>query len=221
MLIEGEKRGALENMVLDEKLLNNCKKGDDLILHLYEWQRPSLTYGYFIKIGELLNLEKLAELGIDAARRPTGGGVIFHIWDVAFYIIVPNDHPFYLANTLDCYNAINSVVKAAVSKLLKESSLELLPEEPTQVGGHFCMAKPTIYDVMLGGRKIAGSAQRKKKNALLHQGTISIQMPDFELLKEIILEDAIVDQMALTTFALGIEKRAMQEALISELKIKG
>jgi lipoate-protein ligase A len=44
------------------------------------------------------------------------------------------------------------------------------------------MARPTKYDVMLQGRKIAGAAQRKTKAGFLHQGTIALLCPDPELL---------------------------------------
>ena len=215
MLIQGQKRTSWENMSLDERLLAECKPGDPLILHLYEWQRPSLTFGYFMRLEDLLNIERLNAHGIDYARRPTGGGVIFHIWDVAFSIIVPSDHPFYFENTLECYGAINGGVKKAISKVV--SNLDLLSFDPKGTGAsnHFCMAKPTIYDVMLGGRKVAGAAQRKKKNGLLHQGTISVEIPDFDLLKELLLDQSVVEQIQMNTVALGT-KALISESLVAQ-----
>jgi lipoate---protein ligase len=52
---------------------------------------------------------------------------------------------------------------------------------------HFCMAKPTKYDVMWDGRKVAGAAQRKTKKGYLHQGTIALVMPPQEYLEQILL----------------------------------
>ncbi len=52
---------------------------------------------------------------------------------------------------------------------------------------HFCMAKPTKYDVMWEGRKVAGAAQRKTKKGFLHQGSIALVMPPPEYLEHILL----------------------------------
>ena len=55
-----------------------------------------------------------------------------------------------------------------------------------QDADYFCMAKPTIYDVVYQGRKIAGAAQRRRKNGYLHQGTISLAFPQMGLLNEVL-----------------------------------
>ncbi len=48
------------------------------------------------------------------------------------------------------------------------------------------MAGPTKYDVVFGGRKIAGAAQRKCKQGFLHQGMISLQVPPQEYLETVL-----------------------------------
>lgn len=207
-------------MHLDESLLLAAKEGDPLILHLYTWENPSLTYGYFMQIEELLDTKRLKTHGMDFARRPTGGGVIFHLWDVAFSVILPKGHPFYKENTLDCYIAINTIVRKAVSRFLSAPSL--LDHDPIQNEGHaryFCMAKPTIYDVMIGGKKVAGSAQRKKKNALLHQGTISLEAMDLALLSDVLVDKNAASLIeANGSIIQGKTKREIQEALILEFE---
>ena len=57
---------------------------------------------------------------------------------------------------------------------------------------HFCFAKPTQYDVMLQNKKIAGAAQRRKKNGYLHQGSISLVEPDPTLLSQVLKGDTQV-----------------------------
>ena len=70
---------------------------------------------------------------------------------------------------------------------------------------HFCMARPTIYDVVYQGRKIAGAAQRRRKNGYLHQGTISLALPQPELLNDVLLfqKDVINAMMAYSFAPLG------------------
>ena len=66
---------------------------------------------------------------------------------------------------------------------------------------NFCMAKPTRYDVVYKGRKIAGAAQRRQKQGYLHQGTISLAAPHFELMRSLLHSHEVVDAMSHFTFA--------------------
>ena len=64
------------------------------------------------------------------------------------------------------------------------------------------MARPTIYDVVYNGLKIAGAAQRRTKKGYLHQGTISLASPDLGLLNEILLsKEEITGAMEAYSFA--------------------
>lgn len=198
---------AQENMEIDHELLGNLKPGDNPILHLYDWKNPSLTYGYFLKPSNVLDLEKAKKWNLDLARRPTGGGVIFHVSDFAFSVLIPKDHHGYFDNTLSNYKFINDLVLLAYSKAFaKEFSLNLLqtePKAPDIASSHFCMAKPTKYDIMIGDKKIVGAAQRKKREGFLHQGSIAIAIPKKELLEDVLLPDTkVLESMQQTTFTL-------------------
>lgn len=196
---------AEENMAFDKKLLESMSPNSAPILHLYDWQRESATYGYFIKPEEFLDRAKAAKRGLDLARRPTGGGIVFHTFDLAFSVLVPANHPGCTENTLENYAFVNNLVQEAIAPLLPEKS-NLLPQDPVPLdesSRNFCMAKPTIYDVMIQGRKIGGAAQRKKKQGFLHQGTISITPPNLEFLQEVLLpKTRVLEAMQQNSFAL-------------------
>ncbi|QVL58405.1 MAG: hypothetical protein KFB93_08750 [Simkaniaceae bacterium] len=194
-------------MAIDAELLEKMKPDDPPILHLYEWERDSATYGYFLDPKKFLDLEKAEAQGLSLARRPTGGGIIFHVSDLAFSVLVPANFPHYSTNTLDNYDFINSAVKRGVKTFFKDAeSLSLLPEEPAPLDEscrHFCMAKPTKYDVMLEGRKIAGAAQRRRKQGYLHQGSIAIALPKENFLNKVLLKGTLVHEaMLANTFSL-------------------
>lgn len=202
---------ANENMRIDTKLLENLDPAGDPILHLYDWTRPSATFGYFIRPENHLNLEKAKE--IDLARRPTGGGIVFHIWDLAFSFLMPSEHPKYSLSTLGNYQFVNGVVLEVVKEYFKLEP-ELTPEDAPLLGQdcqNFCMAKPTQYDVVIQGKKIAGSAQRRKNQGYLHQGTISLAPPDVDLLNAVLLSKKdVLDAMHNFTFSL-VKKSELQE----------
>ena len=200
-VLEERRSSAKKNMERDEKHLLSIQPHDDPILHFYEWEKPSATYGYFMKPEELFKHTD----ALDLAKRPTGGGVLFHLWDLAFSVIIPADHHGYSSDIMKNYKFVNDAVLKAVKETLDGSvSASLLPKDPVALdplSKYYCFAKPTKYDVMIDGMKIAGSAQRRKKNAFLHQGSISISAPSFDFLERILPENTLVTKaMKLNTY---------------------
>ncbi len=218
-LIEREAASAVSNMEYDAELLRTLEPSAAPILHLYEWERPSLTYGFFAHPEKVLNLEVVERQGFDRARRPTGGGVVFHAWDLAFSVLIPAHSSLYSHNTLDNYALINAVVSSVVHMFLGESfanknEMSLTPEDggmqnPGQA--FFCMARPTKYDLVVGKKKIAGAAQRKTKQGFLHQGTLALQFPDWDLLSEMLPSQEVCEAIQQTTFPLLGENESLEQ----------
>ena len=195
---------AIANMRFDEKLLETLEPHGSPILHLYGWSRPSATYGYFIRPENHLDLKKAEDHQMDLARRPTGGGIVFHIWDLAFSFLMPAAHPRFSLGTLDNYRFVNGAVLQTVQEYC-HCSPELIPQDAPSAssdGRHFCMAGPTRYDVVCQGMKIAGAAQRKTRQGYLHQGTLSLGAPNIELLHDLLpSKQEVLQAMSSSTFA--------------------
>lgn len=208
---------AEKNMRLDAEMLEKVQQP---ILHFYEWERPSITYGHFIEPSKFLNLSSAEARGIDCARRPTGGGIVFHLWDLAFSVLVPAQSNFFSLNTLDNYAFVNQAVLRAVQKFLgEEKEFSLTPTDHAAAMEdckRFCMAQPTKYDVVLQGRKIAGAAQRKTRQGFLHQGTIALMMPEMDILRDVLHDGGIAAAMMAHTYPL-MGPKSLQEAR-NELK---
>lgn len=173
---------AEENMHLDAKLLQELDSNGPAILHFYSWSNRCATYGHFVKPGDFLNLREIEKRGIQLAKRPTGGGIVFHIWDLAFSVLIPENHNHFAQRTLDNYHFINQRVLLALQDFFEEKEdLHLIKNDLPGLDAScrcFCMAQPTKYDLVVGEKKIAGAAQRKRKRGLLHQGTISLKIPE-------------------------------------------
>ncbi len=187
-LIDTGEAPAEAIMAKDEVLLKGLRADSSPAIHLYAWKGNCATYGYFVDPFRVLDREAVAKHKLSLARRPTGGGIIFHLTDFAFSILIPSSHPHYSLNTLDNYLFINRLVGRALRSWVGE--VDFLTDEPvplSQACGCFCMAKPTQYDIMLEGRKVGGAAQRRTKQGFLHQGTISLALPPAWLLEEVVL----------------------------------
>lgn len=201
-IIDTGTSSAEENMALDTKYLETLT--DTPILHFYDWKGNSATYGYFIVLEKHLNTDAMQRYSLSAARRPTGGGIVFHVWDYAFSFLMPSNHPFFSLNSLANYQFVNTLVLEAVQEvfslkmtLTKEAFSPLSPD-----CRNFCMARPTEYDVIYQGFKVAGAAQRRTKRGYLHQGTISLGLPREGWLADLLVSDeAVASAMQSTTFA--------------------
>lgn len=211
-------------MQKDQDLLEKLALEKDPILHFYEWSGPSATYGYFLDPAKFFCLKAVKEKGLQLARRPTGGGIIFHLWDFAFSALIPASHPAFSQNTLQNYATINLRVLAAVEEFLKKRGCELTEHDGQILGegcANFCMAKPTKYDVMLEGKKVAGAAQRKTKAGLLHQGSLSLVMPCKELLQEVLLSELnVLEAMSSFTYPILGEKATALEIPLRRKEIQ-
>lgn len=176
-IIDSGKANASSIMAKDAQLLENLS-GHHAILHLYEWEASSATYGYFIDPYQYLNSSAIQQSQLQLAKRPTGGGIIFHLCDFAFSLLLPSAHPAFTVNTLENYAFVNQIVADAVQRFSKNSSAVALLQkaiEPLDSScSSFCLAAPTIHDIMIAGRKVGGGAQRRKRQGLLHQGTVSM-----------------------------------------------
>lgn len=210
-LLDTGTRSASENMAIDQMLLESLSERTNPLLHIYRWSRPSITYGYFADPAQWLDLDAIEELSIDLAKRPTGGGLTIHIGDLAFSAFVPATHSRFSCCTLENYAYINRAVVEAVSACCQIGELQLLieaPEPEQEEKRHFCMAHPTKYDVVIGGKKVGGAAQRRTKDGFLHHGTICLSVPNQGLLERLFKKDkaqSLLQAITSTSFALSAD----------------
>lgn len=188
---------AENNMEFDASVMTNGQAAESSpVLHLYQFNRPSITYGYFITIAQHIDLAAVANMSIDFARRPTGGGITFHLSDFTFSIWIPRQHLFFSDNALNNYQTINEIVSNILCPVTNQATIDCLASPPkAQQKSYeaFCSAHPTHYDLMLQGKKIGGAAQRKTKQGFLHQGSIFLAPPNKEILQKIILNHQVLD----------------------------
>jgi lipoate-protein ligase A len=219
-LVTTEAAPPQEIMDKDALLLKNLHKSSKAILHHYEWQGDAATHGCFVNPYDYLDRDAVKETGLSLGKRPTGGGIIFHIADLAFSFLLPVSHPAYSTNTLESYAFVNNIVIDAITSVTGEKTLSLLPVDPQALDTacqHFCLAKPTKYDVIVNGRKLGGAAQRRTRNGFLHQGSITLGMLSQSYLKKILKKETRV-QEAMNGHSQGLLSADWTEAELQTLR---
>lgn len=156
---------AAWNMAFDEMLLEWSRLIASPILRFYSWTEPAATFGYFQRYKEIADWTQLRPL----IRRPTGGGLVPHDADWTYSVIIPPNHDWYELRAADSYRRLHEWIVASLKTIGAPAELALAARK--ELPGQ-CFAGPEQYDVLYGGRKIAGAAQRRAKEGLLIQGSI-------------------------------------------------
>ncbi len=176
-LLQTGNNSAAMNMAIDEALMLRQKEDALPTLRFYGWNHPSFSFGYFLKIAEEVDVPKCREQGVGLVRRPTGGGIVIHGWDLTYTVALPLDNPLVPMNTLESYHVIHECIINGLRQLninAEHFSEKASNNEELQ---NICLTHPTKYDVLINNRKVAGAAQRRKRGVLLHQGYIAVDMP--------------------------------------------
>ncbi|MDD5644595.1 MAG: biotin/lipoate A/B protein ligase family protein [bacterium] len=175
-LLDDEPRNAEENMAVDEALALSMAKGESLpVLRCYRWSSPALTYGYFQNPAREIDIDYCRRNNISFSRRMTGGGVVLHLGDLTYSVITDKGFFGERKDALSTYEILHGAVKRALGILGINSEL-CAPGAPV-VGIRrrgCCFVERSRYDILVNNAKIAGSAQRKLSNVLIHQGYIML-----------------------------------------------
>ena len=164
-LLRSPPGNAASNMASDEALLEAMPRLGCPVLRFYSWSEPAASFGYFQKYAELERLTPLRPL----VRRPTGGGLVPHDHDWTYSLTFPTNHEWYGVAALESYRRVHEWLRAAFA-LLNEST-ELAPQA-RKVGPGQCFAGFEHFDLLWRGKKIAGAAQRRRRDGLLIQGSV-------------------------------------------------
>ncbi|HNQ24805.1 MAG TPA: hypothetical protein PKK06_17120 [Phycisphaerae bacterium] len=188
------------NMARDEALLQAVEQREaPPTLRVYQWDPPTISLGYFQRFADYLALtEPLCRLPV--VRRLTGGGAILHDLEVTYALALPLTHPLLAGGPNHLYELAHAAVIATLGRLptVREDAgtrtsgpgvhgqapapgadgqatphLSGVTDDsgPTR-GPFFCFARRHEFDVLLGADKIAGSAQRRTRLAVLQHGSI-------------------------------------------------
>lgn len=192
-LIQSGHLDGYTNMAIDEAMFNlRIAKGvsDDTppTLRLYGWSPPAISIGYFQEI-EGIKLEKK----IDIVRRLTGGRAILHDQELTFCLVVSLNDSIILEDVSASYNIICRAIIEGLQGLGIDAQIR---GDGTSVGSQlgkeknrtvsrkiepfFCFDHPSKYDIIYKGKKLVGSAQRRKKGVVLHHGSILLDSQNLE-----------------------------------------
>lgn len=162
-----------ENLAYDELLLNDAEEGCGTdTLRIWESPVPFVVLGVSQVLREHVREEVCARDGVRILRRSSAGGCVLQGPGCINYALVLSHAQFpEIATIRGSYCFILNRLAAA----LREHGI--------------CASHKGISDLAVGGQKISGNAQRRRKRFILHHGTLLYAM-DPELMERYLIEPA-------------------------------
>jgi len=162
---------AFLNMAIDEAILDvHIQGGVPPTLRVYQWDPPALSLGYNQSIEHDVDLTKCQEAGVEVVRRITGGGAVLHAQELTYSIVsavndgipesIAGSYRFLSRGLIACYKILGLDVELKPGRNKTRSTA--------------CFSIATLADLTYQGRKLAGSAQARRRNALLQHGSLPI-----------------------------------------------
>lgn len=180
-------QSAAYNMAVDEALLEWHSKGEiPPVVRFYGWEPAALSIGYFQKAKQEVNFEALKKHGAGFVRRPTGGRGVLHEHELTYSVIVSEDHPEMPTGVTEAYRVISEGVLQGFRALglAAEFAVPRTEEEKASLKNprsSVCFDAPSWYELVVEGRKVAGSAQTRQKGVILQHGSILLDIDEEKL----------------------------------------
>ncbi len=158
------------NLRCDEALLEQCgKAGGREVLRIWEASVPFVVVGYSNRNFDGVRLDACRKQGIPAFRRHSGGGTVLQAPGCLNYAVVIKTQPRGPMSSIRGTNRF-------VMERNRRAVMRVLGAE-VEING--------FTDLTINGRKFSGSAQYRRRHAVLFHGTFLLDL-DIELVEELI-----------------------------------
>lgn len=155
-------------MALDALLLETAAAGGPSSLRWYRWSRPTLSLGYFQhSLPESLRQQFR---GLDLVQRISGGGAILHHHELTYSLALSSHHPL-AGEPRALYDRVHELVIEVIEQAGGAVSLRGEPDA-SRSSEYLCFSRGDAFDGICRGFKVLGSAQRRRRGAVLQHGSL-------------------------------------------------
>ena len=176
------------NMALDEALMDWHSEGlIPPVIRFYEWEPATVSIGYFQTASKDIDLQAVKRQGLGFVRRPTGGRAVLHEHELTYSIIVAESYPNMPPTVTEAYRVLSEGLLEGFKNLGMDAYFSV-PETAEQQDAlkkpksAVCFDAPSWYELVVEGKKVAGSAQTRQKGVILQHGAILLHLDIEKLL---------------------------------------
>jgi lipoyl(octanoyl) transferase len=171
LMIESAARSGSWNMATDEYLLEAALSDGLKAVRMYRWEEPTVSLGYFQDSDDEALSTTFQNLA--AVRRLSGGGAILHHHELTYSFVIPADDPLTQIPT-ELYGRVHKAIIDVLRDFGADCSMR--GEDNAKSDEPFlCFVRGDRHDIHCNGHKVVGSAQRRRKGAVLQHGSIILE----------------------------------------------
>lgn len=160
------------NMAVDEALLLGVGQGNPACLRFYQWSQPTLSLGYFQAAAHRDTHPSSRELAV--VRRSTGGGAIVHDRELTYSFVVPVADA--RSRQVEAYyRRFHQELAEVLSSWGISASVYPGTTQRQRDSAFLCFQRRSTGDLVVGDVKVAGSAQRRHRGAVLQHGSVLLE----------------------------------------------
>lgn len=201
------------NMEFDMRLMQSFVDGsfqqafgrDACLWRFYSWSPSAVSLGRNQDPGEI-DVDRCRADGVDVVVRPTGGRAVFHADELTYSFFAetpaPNELIYRMVHetigkALDQVGVTSEFCRSQPDFKARYATAEAVP----------CFTASARYELQVDGRKIVGSAQRRRGNVVLQHGSLPLSARQREIVRYIVasgpgLIDTIAGEMERKTASL-------------------
>jgi len=174
-LIREEAHPGSLQMALDEVAAETAAAGGPRTVRVYRWAPSCLSMGYGQAV-DTVDWAHCEAAGVDVTRRQTGGGGIYHDneGDIAYSIAAPADE--LPGELIESYHDLCPPILDAFARLDVDADFVDVERPPIYHPACYLRGLHPAHDVVSDGgtgRKLAGNAQYRRKDAVIQHGSIT------------------------------------------------
>ena len=173
VLSHGPQDGAW-NMALDEAIAQAVGAGQvPATIRFYAWGAPTVSLGCLQATDGAIAPAVCRERGVAVVRRPTGGRAVLHDDELTYSVCVPRDGFWERVGVAESFRLLGAGLIAGLRRLGVSAALGKSDDGPSaEARVEACFLMRRMPAVLVAGKKLVGSAQRRWDGVLLQHGSL-------------------------------------------------
>lgn len=172
-LLNYQPYSAFENMAIDEAIFRETiKNNKPPTLRFFGWYPSAVSIGYFQELKNGINFNRCRSSGVDIVRRMTGGKAVYHRDEITYSLTAGSSEKLFPDDILRTYKIISLCLAHGLSLLGINAHLAISAFNKRPEATSCCFSVPSGNELLVGGKKICGSAQIRTHGGFLQHGSM-------------------------------------------------
>jgi len=165
-------------MAIDDALLEAPARPEDYTVRFYRWLRPTVSLGYTQSWRSGYMPDIARRYGMSIVRRRTGGRAVLHAGELTYSVVGDAEDGPLAGGIQATYSAIAEGLVAGFALMGIRAEIVRSRGRRERAEPGACFASRALNELVAGGGKLVGSAQRRARGRALQHGSILLERPD-------------------------------------------